>query len=541
MIVNEQSSSNELSLPAEPASLRLEHLTVRVGTRELLRDVTLDIPAGDLTVIIGGSGAGKSVLLRLIAGLLPPSSSAVQYEGEIRFSEGNESSPHRVGIVFQNFALFDEWSAIDNVQFAIDHRRDRSKPAERAAADWLIELRVDGKARPSTMSGGQKQRLAIARTLAAQPSVVLYDEPSSGLDHATGREVAALIQKTHDAHRQTSIIVTHDYDTMLAIADHCLLLDSANASLEFIPKDQWDTIAQRLRPVMLKQADASQAKIEPALITRAASAVGSFADSILTGLGRVAMAVGEIVLLPIELARSAFTMRWSFRFFAHAMRLIGGPSSWGYLAMAGAIIGFTSTYFTFRFLPFQLYSKPLLIEDLLGSIGFALYRILVPVLATILIAARCGAAIAADVGVKRYGSQIDALQTLGVRPPAYLLAPTILAFLLATPFLQWIAFGVARTVSLVCFVFTHPELGPYFWQQHFYRNLDDGSDWFFRGFGWVMTKALVCGVGIAAISYYRGYRPKGSAGEVSEAITATVLWSTLYVLVVHFVIALIEF
>jgi len=245
--------------------------------------------------------------------------------------------------------------------------------------------------------------------------------------------------------------------------------------------------------------------------------------------------------LPIEIARSSFSLTWATRFFLHTMRLISGPSSWGYMAMAGAIIGFTSTYFTFRFLPFQLYSKPLLIEDLLGSIGFALYRILVPVLATILIAARCGAAIAADVGVKRYGSQVDALQTLGVRPPAYLLAPTVLAFLVATPFLQWIAFSVARFVSLIVFVATHPEVGAYFWQQHFYRNLDGGNDWRFDGAGWVLAKALLCGIGIAAISYYRGFRSKESASEVSEAITATVLWSTLHVLVVHFVIALIEF
>ena len=523
------------------ATLHLEHLTVDAGDRTLLRDVTLEIPAGDLTVIVGGSGAGKSVLLRMIAGLVPASSQAIRYQGSIRVSEGSESNPHRVGIVFQNFALFDEWSALDNVQFAIDHRRDRTKAPSRTAQEWLSELRVDPKARPSIMSGGQKQRLAIARTLAADPSVVLYDEPSSGLDRATGLEVAALIAKTHEAHRQTSIIVTHDYDTMLGIADHCLLLDSAAASLVPIPEDEWASIAQRLRPVAIaKPTDANSISTETptqSALTHAFAGVDHFVRSI----GAVIVATLSLVLLPIETARSTFSLRWATRFFAHAMRLICGPSSWGYLAMAGAIIGFTSTYFTFRFLPFQLYSKPLLIEDLLGSIGFALYRILVPVLATILVAARCGAAIAADVGVKRYGSQVDALQTLGVRPPVYLLGPTVLAFLIATPILQAIAFVVARWISLICFVSTHPELGPYFWQQHFFRNLDDGNDWLHAGWTWVLAKALVCGVGIATISYYRGFRPKSSAGEVSEAITATVLWSTLYVLVVHFLIALVEF
>ena len=524
------------SLEAAPATLILDQLSITAGQRELLRNVSIEFHAGDLTVLIGGSGAGKSVLLRFIAGLIPKDSAAIWIDGDFRISESTTDAAHRVGIVFQNFALFDEWTALENVQFAIDHRRDRSKPPARSALDWLTELRVDPAARPATLSGGQKQRLAIARTLAAEPSAVLYDEPTSGLDHATGLEVAKLISQTHSAHRQTSIVVTHDYDTLLGIADQCILLDSAAAALNKISRDDWPTIADRLKPVVVAAQDV------PVSVK---SGRATSLDDALISLGRVGIATFGLIALPInvvrEIASDRFSLPWAWRFFSHAMRLICGPSSWMYLAMAGAIIGFTSTYFTFRFLPFQLYSKPLLIEDLLGSIGFALYRILVPVLATILIAARCGAAIAADVGVKRYGSQVDALETLGVKPQTYLLAPTVLAFLIATPFLQWIAFGVARAVSLVCFVATHPEVGPYFWQQHFYRGLDDNSGWFFVGAHWVLAKSLLCGIGIATISYYRGFRPKSSAGEVSEAITATVLWATLYVLVVHFIIALIEF
>ncbi|MGV3483500.1 MAG: ABC transporter permease [Planctomycetaceae bacterium] len=514
-----------------PASLVLENLSVRVGPRELLRNISLTIPAGDLTVIIGGSGAGKSVLLRLIAGLVPRGSTAISTAGTIRVSTADDGEPHRVGIVFQSFALFDEWTAEDNVRFAIDHRQNRAQPPSRTARDWLEDLRVDPRARPATMSGGQKQRLAIARTLAAEPSIVLYDEPTSGLDHATGMEVAALIATTHRTHRQTSIVVTHDYDTMLGIADHCLLLDSSTASLRVIAREQWASIPAQLRPVQVGRSQTSPRRPQ----------LSQVLDRALIATGRMTLAAIEMLTLVILVLRSPFSASWFWRFFRHAMGLIAGPSSWGYLAMAGAIIGFTSTYFTFRFLPFELYSKPLLIEDLLGSIGFALYRILVPVLATILIAARCGAAIAADVGVKRYGAQIDALQTLGVPPPVYLLAPTVLAFLIATPFLQWIAFETAQSVSLACFVATHPEAGPYFWDQHFYRNLDEGSGWRYRGANWVLGKALLCGVGIAAISYYRGYRPKASASDVSQAITATVLWATLYVLVVHFAVALIEF
>jgi ABC-type transporter Mla maintaining outer membrane lipid asymmetry ATPase subunit MlaF/ABC-type transporter Mla maintaining outer membrane lipid asymmetry permease subunit MlaE len=530
----------------ESAALVLDRLSVQAGERELLNDVSLTIPPGGLSVIIGGSGAGKSVLLRLIAGLVPTDAADIRSQGVLRIVEpdndgDNATVPHRVGIVFQNFALFDEWSALDNVQFAIDHRRNLQSPPLRTALEWLEELRVDPRARPATMSGGQKQRLAIARTLAAEPSVVLYDEPTSGLDRSTGREVAALITATHEAHRQTSILVTHDYETLLPIADYCWLLDSHSKTLREVPKADWDSIAGELKPVHVLPKSPSKPSPSNGESKSLVGLLVRSLDDMVIAVGKGAIAMGQLVKLPLDVARSRYTKYWAWRFFAHSMRLICGPSSWGYLAMAGAIIGFTSTYFTFRFLPFQLYSKPLLIEDLLASIGFALYRILVPVLATILIAARCGAAIAADVGVKRYGAQVDALQTLGVRPPVYLLAPTVLAFLIATPFLQWIAFETARWVSLICFTATHPEAGPYFWQQYFYRNLDGGRAWALDGWNWVLLKALLCGVGISAISYHRGLRPKASAGEVSEAITATVLWSTLYVLVVHFIIALIEF
>jgi ABC-type transporter Mla maintaining outer membrane lipid asymmetry permease subunit MlaE len=262
-------------------------------------------------------------------------------------------------------------------------------------------------------------------------------------------------------------------------------------------------------------------------------------DSIDTFLTATGSALVTAVRLPWDAFPWFPKLRWGGRFFAHYLRLVGGVSAWVYLILAGLIVGFTATYFTFRFLPFRLYTQPLLIDELLSSIGFALYRILVPVLATILIAARCGAAVAADIGVKQYGGQVDALRTLGVRPTAYLLAPIVLAFLVATPLLEWLAFSSGRLISLATFTTMHPQIGPYFWEQHFYRHLD-GAAWPL-GWRWVLLKNIACGVGTAAIGYYRGIAPKGSASDVSNAITSTVLWTTLYVLVVHFVVALIEF
>jgi ABC-type transporter Mla maintaining outer membrane lipid asymmetry permease subunit MlaE len=225
----------------------------------------------------------------------------------------------------------------------------------------------------------------------------------------------------------------------------------------------------------------------------------------------------------------------------HYLRSVAGPSAWLYIAVAGAIIGFVATYFTFRFLPRANYTKPLVIEDLLLSMGFALYRILVPILTTILIAARCGAAVASDVGGKRYGRQIDALKTLGVVPERYLLTAILYAFVLGTPLLVAIGYASAAITSLIVFTATHPDRGPWFWRLYFHRELVVPDQLLYAGTYWLLAKITTCAAGIAVIAYSRGVQPKDSSRAVSQGVTSTILWSTLYVLAVHFVFAFLEF
>lgn len=522
------------SPPAHPQRpLRLTDLHVEAGDQLLLSDTSVTIPAGKITVIVGGSGAGKSVLLKTLAGLVPRSGEAISWRGTIDLGDSDPAhNVPRIGIVFQQFALFDELSPTANVQFAIDHRSDRRVPPSQTARQWLEELGVPTKTAVANLSGGQKQRLAIARTLAADPDIVLYDEPTSGLDAASGRKVAELIRQTQTAHRRTSIVVTHDYETLLPIADEVLLLDSQKKQLTVVSKEQWPQIPDRMQAVTTDKSDAVDE----------ADAIGSAIAHSLDGFfSTTGAAVIATARLPFDLLPTFPRPRWGLRFLIHYLRLVGGVSAWVYLILAGLIIGFTTTYFTFRFLPFRLYTQPLLIDELLASIGFALYRILVPVLATVLIAARCGAAVAADVGVKQYGGQVDALRTLGVKPRVYLLVPIVMAFVIATPLLEWLSFTAAQLISLVTFTETHATVGPYFWEQHFFRRLRVEDSIALAGWKWVTLKNVLCGVGTAAIGYYRGMSPKKSASDVSNAITSTVLWTTLYVLVVHFAVALIEF
>ncbi|MBI1901320.1 MAG: ABC transporter permease [Planctomycetia bacterium] len=232
---------------------------------------------------------------------------------------------------------------------------------------------------------------------------------------------------------------------------------------------------------------------------------------------------------------------WGLRYLAHYLRLVADPSAWLYLGLAGAIVGFVSTYFTFLHFPYARFTAPVLTDEVLKSLGFAMYRILVPVMATILIAARCGAAVASDVGGKVYGQQLDALRTFGVRPSRYVLTGICWAFLIGTPLLVGISFLVAKITSLIVFTSFEPAWGPYYWDQHFHRILREPGQAFYNGTGWLLLKVLLCAAGIAQIGYHRGASPKYSGRDVSAAITSTVLWSTLYVLAVHFALAFFEF
>jgi ABC-type transporter Mla maintaining outer membrane lipid asymmetry permease subunit MlaE len=225
----------------------------------------------------------------------------------------------------------------------------------------------------------------------------------------------------------------------------------------------------------------------------------------------------------------------------HYLTLVAGPTAWIYIAIAGVITGYVTTYFTFRFLPYAPYTEPLLIEDLLAATGFVLYRILAPILVTILVAARCGAAVAADVGGRSYGRQLDALRTFHASPRRYLLTNILYAFLLGTPLLLAIGYVTAAAVSVVVFTATHPERGPEFWELHYHNRLRDPGVWWFSGTHWLVAKTLLCAAGIAAIAYHRGAGPKHSPRDVSTGVTSTVLWATLYVLIVHFAFAFFEF
>ena len=516
--------------------VEVTNLTVSAGDRTLLQDTSVTFPAGELILLLGWSGVGKSVLLRILAGLIDSSHTGIRYSGKIDFVTSSGShraehdTSHPVAVVFQNFALLDELTPLQNVQIGLDHSRTQNALSPSRASDLLAELRVPTDRPTSVLSGGQQQRLAIARAIATETDVVLYDEPTSGLDARTAQQVTDVIRETQQRHQRTSILITHDFETLRRIADRIILLDHTHQKLVELVREDWDKLPEVLGPppdISTVRQPQSWRRVVSAAVAKALAVTGSFAE--------------ELVLLPVSLLPLWRSVRWGLRYTFYYLLLVAGPSACIYISVAGLILGFVAQDFVFRYLPFRQFTEPLLSENLLHATGFSLYRFLVPILATILIAARSGAAVASDVGSKIYGNQFDAMRTLGIDPVRTLRTPVLYAFLIGTPFLALLSYAMSAVAASFAFLLTHAELGIGFWDAHFHKELIQPTGIFYKGSGWLIVKLLTCGLGVAMISWRCAVTPKLSGSEISIGVTRTILWATLFVLFVHFGYSLFEF
>lgn len=191
--------------------LQIKHLNKYIGDKHILNNISLNVAKGEIAVLLGASGVGKSTLLKVLNNLETPTSGTVELDGkELDLSQINKN--HTIGMVFQHFNLFDHLNVIENITLALIHVAHKSKQqAETIAADLLKKYGLYDKqsARISELSGGQKQRLAIARTLALQPKIICFDEPTSALDPLLTSYVAENIQELA-AQGYSIVVTTHD-------------------------------------------------------------------------------------------------------------------------------------------------------------------------------------------------------------------------------------------------------------------------------------------------------------------------------------------
>lgn len=229
--------------PAEPI-IRIQDLHKSFGVHSILRGVDLDIPRGEVTVIIGRSGEGKSVLLKHIIGLLTPDSGDVLVDGvSMCWSKPGVRRRllRRFGMLFQNAALFDSMTVFDNVAFPIREARLglrrgelRDRVLEKLALVGLsgVEMKI-----PAELSGGQRKRVGLARAIALEPEIILYDEPTTGLDPVRTHAVDEMILQTARTLNVTSIVITHDMQAVFEIADHVAMLYDGGIHVNVPPEE----------------------------------------------------------------------------------------------------------------------------------------------------------------------------------------------------------------------------------------------------------------------------------------------------------------
>lgn len=200
------------------------------GPKVIYRGLDLRVEEGETHVVIGRSGEGKSVLLKHICGLLAPDSGVVEVEGcpvDAHKPKSLRFIRDRVTMVFQMGALFDSMTVRKNVGFYLDQQKNKPQAEIDQLCEKLLEevnLPNTGHLLPSELSGGMRKRVGLARALAVEPRIILYDEPTTGLDPVTSQVINELIVKTRDLHAVTSIVVTHDMKSAMYVGDRISML-----------------------------------------------------------------------------------------------------------------------------------------------------------------------------------------------------------------------------------------------------------------------------------------------------------------------------
>jgi sulfate transport system ATP-binding protein len=220
--------------------IAVTNISKRFGTFEALHGVSLEIPSGSLTALLGPSGSGKSTLLRIIAGLESPDSGRVIISGD----EATALPPQKrgIGFVFQHYAAFKHMSVRDNVAFGLQVRKRPKAEIATRVEELLGIVGLSGYADryPSQLSGGQRQRMALARALAVEPKVLLLDEPFGALDAKVRAELRDWLRRLHDEVHVTTVLVTHDQEEAMEISDNIAVLNDGRIEQVGGPRDLYE-------------------------------------------------------------------------------------------------------------------------------------------------------------------------------------------------------------------------------------------------------------------------------------------------------------
>ncbi|MCH9649962.1 MAG: ABC transporter ATP-binding protein [Deltaproteobacteria bacterium] len=239
--------------PTGPIKIRLEQIFKAFGEKKVLRGVDLQVHEGESLVILGGSGTGKSVLLKHVIGLLKPDSGTVTVDGTDLASLDYREITHfrrRFGMAFQGGALFDSMDVFHNIAFPLERTRRFNRSQIRARVEECLALvRLEGteKKAPSELSGGMRRRIGFARAIALEPQILLFDEPTSGLDPVMTAVIDDVILDLKRTLQSTTITITHDMTSAFRIADRLAMLHHGKVIAEASPEGMKNSPDPRVR------------------------------------------------------------------------------------------------------------------------------------------------------------------------------------------------------------------------------------------------------------------------------------------------------
>jgi phospholipid/cholesterol/gamma-HCH transport system ATP-binding protein len=226
----------------ETPAVLFEHVSLAFDDHQVLRDVSFSIPRGSMRILFGASGTGKSVVLKLILGLLCPDAGRIEVNGE-RIDRMKERDLLRVradiGMLFQETALFDSLTVAENVGYRLEEETDLPADQVHVRVDEVLKfvgLTEHAERMPSQLSGGQRRRVALARAMASKPSLLLLDDPTVGLDPIIAANIDDEIVKVRDLENVTAIVVTHQIRDAFYVARHKAV--QTNGNLEIVPLDE---------------------------------------------------------------------------------------------------------------------------------------------------------------------------------------------------------------------------------------------------------------------------------------------------------------
>lgn len=239
--------------------VRVEGLVKTYKGRRVLSGIGFAIPRGKTTVVLGESGGGKSVFLKTLVGLVVPDEGTILYNGEpVQGLSEVQWLDHRrkISYVFQWGALFDSLNVFDNVAFPLREKKmDPVKIRERVMQELShVGLPDVASVMPSSLSGGMRKRVALARSLVLDPELILYDEPTTGLDPVMTAQISQLIRSTQERHGATSVVVTHDMQSAMAVADKAVMLYEGRVYFEGTKEELMATADPVVRQFVSGQA-----------------------------------------------------------------------------------------------------------------------------------------------------------------------------------------------------------------------------------------------------------------------------------------------